>query len=84
MLPLPISREEFNAGRFDLTVPILDFLSLRRYDAFTADEILEQMLVVGRAATLAEIVHALNHLSDLGLVQSKEFSGSRWYTISDT
>ena len=83
MSALPISREEFDAGRFDLTVPILDFLSLRREDAFTADETLEQMIFVGRAATLAEVVHALNHLSELGLVESKEFSGSRWYTVSD-
>ena len=84
MSALPISREEFNAGRFDLTVPILDFLSLRREDAFTAEEVLEQMLVFGRAATFAEVVHTLNQLLDHELVESKEFSGSRWYTISDT
>ena len=84
MSTLPISREEFNAGRFDLTVPILEFLALRRDDAFTAEEVLEQILFFGRAATLAEVVNALNHLIDQELVQSKEFSGSRWYTISDT
>lgn len=83
-MALPISREEFNAGRFDLTVPILDFLLVRREDAFTAEEVLEQILVFGRAATLAEVVHALNQLLDQELVESEEFSGSHWYTISDT
>lgn len=79
---MPISRQEFDAGRYDLSVPITDYLLVRREDAFRADEILEAMIQFGRAVTLAEVVQALESLVDRGEVQSKEIAGSRWYTIS--
>lgn len=34
---MPISREEFDGGLLHLSVPILQFLSLRNGESFTAD-----------------------------------------------
>jgi Fe2+ or Zn2+ uptake regulation protein len=81
---LPISREEFDAGQIDLGIAISEFLTMRREDAFTATEILEQLIRFGRAATLAEVALTLESLVKLSRVESKEFSGSRWYTIINT
>ena len=55
---MTISRQEFDEGRIDLSVPILDFLAVRR-DAFTGQAIFEQLIQFGRRITLGEVVSSL-------------------------
>ena len=55
---MPISRQEFDDGRTNLNVPILQYLGVRRDEAFTADEILAALLdVYGRRAMIAEVIN---------------------------
>ncbi len=78
---MPISRREFEDDRIDLGVPIADYLSIRRDDAFTAQEVLEPMIGFGRPCTLAEVVQALERLAREGTVERKEFAGVPRYII---
>ncbi len=80
---MPVSREEYDRGRIDLTVPLADYLSLRRDDAFTAAELLEQLIQYGRAATITEVVQALGVLVAQGRVDTKELAGIPRYIIRD-
>ena len=79
---MPISRQEFEEGRIDLGIPVAEYLSVRREDAFTAQEILEAMLQFGRRCTLAEVAQALEALVAQRSVQTKEFAGIPRYIIS--
>ena len=80
---MPISRREFDEGRFDLTVPILEYLNVRRDDAFAAEEILTQLTgIFDRQATITEVNQALDGMVQRGMVESREIGMSRWYTIS--
>ncbi len=73
---MPISRQEFDDGRLDLSVPILQFLSLRNGEAFTADEVLDELLnYYGRRVTQSEVVVALDDLVKAARLESKQFAG---------
>ena len=62
---MPISRQEFDDGRTNLNVPILQYLGVRRDEAFTADEILAALLdVYGRRAMIAEDINFLRNLAE--------------------
>jgi len=62
---MPISRQEFDDGRLDLSVPILQFLSLRNGEAFTADQVLDELLnYYGRRVTETEVVVVLEDLGE--------------------
>ena len=77
---MPISRQEFDEGRLDLSVPILQFLSLRNGEAFTADEVLDELLnYYGRRVTQTEVVVALEDLVKADRLESKQFAGAIWY-----
>ena len=77
---MPISRQEFDEGRLDLRVPILQFLSLRSGEAFTADEIFDELMnYYGRRVTQTEVVVALGDLVNSDQLESKQFAGSEWY-----
>ena len=79
---MPISREEFEDGRTNLSVPILQYLNTRRYEAFTADEVLYALATVyERRATVLEVSGILRTLVNSGNIETKEVSGSRMYTI---
>ena len=79
---MPISREEFEDGRVNLNVPILQYLSARREEAFTADEVLYALITVyERRATITEVSGILRTLVNSGNIETKEVSGSRMYTI---
>ena len=78
---MPISRQEFEDGRIDLGIPIADYLSVRRDDAFTANEVLEALIGFGRLCTLAEVAQALDRLTTEGAVVRKEFAGVPRYII---
>ena len=81
---MPISREEFDARRLDLGVPILQFLALRSGEAFPADEVLDELInYYGRRATQAEVVVVLDDLVQAGRLESEQFAGVVWYIYSD-
>ena len=80
---MPISRQEFDDGRLDFGVPLLQYLRARNDEAFTADEILYALLeIYERRVTPAEVVLMLEDLTDAGLVESKAVAGARVYTIA--
>ena len=74
---MPISRQEFDDGRTNLNVPILQYLGVRRDEAFTADEILAALLdVYGRRAMIAEVINFLRNLADAGRIETREIAGT--------
>lgn len=79
---MPISREEFEQGSIDLSLPVAQILRSRPDLAFTAEE-LQAMLTetVARIATLEEVELALHSLISQSLVEVKELEGRRWYTL---
>jgi hypothetical protein len=80
---VPISRQEFDDGRLDLSVPILQYLGARSDEAFTADEILYALLeIYERRATPAEVVVSLDDQVAKGVLESKQMIGMTLYTIS--
>ena len=79
---MPISRQEFDDERADINVPIMQYLGVRRDEAFTAGEILTALLdVYGRRITIAEVVNSLGNLVNAGRIESKEMAGVPMYTI---
>jgi hypothetical protein len=79
---VPISREEFEEGRIDFTVPIAHLLAEYPNMAFSLNEI-HQMLteIESRNATLEEVEQALEALVSRERVQSKDIAGQRWYAM---
>ena len=81
---MPISREEFDQGRIDLAVPIMDLMAGRPAEAFTAPEVLDFLRdVAGRRATLGEIAFALEFLVTRRWALGKVVGGDRRYTIGE-
>ena len=79
---MPISREEFESGQLDLTVPIKRALEANPDFAFSAQEIQERLAdIVERNATEAEVAQQLNNLVEEGVVEVKALGGRRWYII---
>ena len=79
---MPISRQEFDEGRTNIDIPILQYLGVRRDEAFTTGEILTALLdVYGRRITIAEVVNFLGNLVNAGRIESKEMAGVPMYTI---
>ena len=80
---MPISREEFESGRLDLTVPIRQFLEVNPELAFSAEDVVDRLAeIVGRNATESEIIRQLDTLVRVGKVLAKDFGSRRWYIIS--
>jgi hypothetical protein len=60
---VPISREELEEGRIDLTFPIVRILTGSRDLGFSAQEIQQLLMEIdGRDATLADVERALEVL----------------------
>ena len=79
---MPISRGEFEDGRTDLSVPILQYLNARRNEAFTSDEVLYALTTIyERRATVTEVSGLLRALARSGNIETKEVSGTQMYTI---
>ena len=80
---MPISRQEFDDGRLNFGIPILQYLRARNDEAFTVDEILHALVeVYERRVTLAEVVLTLEDLVDSKMIESKFVAGVRVYTIA--
>ena len=79
---MPISRQEYDDGRLDLGVPIVQYMSARSEEAFTADEVLYALLeIYERRATPAEVVVSLEDLIAIGVLESKQRAGMVLYVI---
>ena len=79
---MPISRGEFEEGRTDLSVPVLQYLNVRRDEAFTVEEIHSALSdVYERRATVAEVSSMLRVLVNGSRIETKEVSGTQMYTI---
>ena len=78
---MPISQEEFEQERIDLSVPIADILADRPDLAFTAEEVGPLLVhITARSATVDDVREALDRLASVGSVQRKDIAGQRWYT----
>ena len=82
---MSISREEFEAGRIDLSLPIRSILENNAHIAFNAERV-QQLLVQmqGRSASVDDVVRALDGLVVAEVVEAREIEGERWYTIHIT
>ncbi len=79
---MPISREEFEAGKLDLTVPIRQLLEANPEFAFSAEEIVVRLSeIADRNATVLEVAQQLDDLVQGGVVDSKELGGQMRYII---
>ena len=79
---MPISREELEEGRIDLTIPIVRILASRPDLGFNAQEIQQPLVETdGRNAPLVEVERALGILVQGNRVQTRELKDQRWYTL---
>ncbi len=79
---MPISREELEQGRIDITFPIRRVLASRPDLGFSAAETQHLLVEIeGRHAEVVEVERALESLVLRGQVQLRELEGQRWYTI---
>ena len=80
---MPLSREEFDQRRIDLTLPIVGLLSNRPDLAFTAEDVLQ--ILIGRSArnvTAQEVQQALEALVSRGQIEVAEIEGQQWYAYT--
>ena len=78
---MPISREEFEAQSVDLSLHIFRLLKDNADLAFTAEEIRQMLIQIGRAVGLQEVIEGLEELVQKGEAKRAEISGQRWYTV---
>ncbi len=77
---MPISQEEFEQGRIDLRVPILELLLARRQSAYSVAEIMQLLLEVNnRTAAQSEIQEALTELVQQGQIRTVQIDEVGWY-----
>ena len=79
---MPVSREELEEGRIDLTFPIVRILVDNPNLGLSAEEI--QLLLLetdGRDAQLADVEWALELLVQRDRVQMGEIEDQQWYTL---
>ena len=79
---MPISREELEEGRFDLTFQIVQILTGSPDLGFNAEEVRQLLMEIdGRDALVVEVEMALEILVQRDRVRMREMGGRRWYTI---
>jgi hypothetical protein len=78
----PISGQEFEEGRINLSHPIFELLAHFSGIAFASEEV-QRLLIdtIGRNAELEDVETALESLFSEGRVQRKEIAARRWYTV---
>ena len=82
---MPLSREEFEAGLIDLTIPIRQVLESRPDLSFSSEEIRKLLLQSqSRNATYEQVVLALEQLVSEGRAIARVIEGSKWYTIVES
>ena len=79
---MPLSQEEFELGRSDLTVPLANLLRGFADQAFTAEEVRQLLVdIEGRQAAIEDIVQALEALVAQQRVRKNEIEGQQWYNM---
>ena len=79
---MPISREEFDAERVDISIPIVQLLEANADLAYTTLEVQQRLLErFGRVASPGEVGAALINLFEAGLVERKEIGLQLRYAI---
>ena len=82
---MPLSREEFEAGLIDLTIPIRQVLESRPDLSFNSEEVRELLLQSqSRNATYEQVVLALEQMVTDGRAIAKSIAGGKWYTIVES
>lgn len=80
---MPIPREQFQAGRIDLTLHIRKLLEDHHTHAFTAEEVLVEL--TKKFEDYFPLEYVTQVLEDLTekekCVEAKEIDGKRWYVI---
>ncbi len=77
---MPISREEFQDGKIDLSIPILTVLESGKFEAWNAEELYEQLQSRMRNNIgLIEVIGVLGKLVVDGKLEPKEISGKTYY-----
>jgi hypothetical protein len=85
---MSISREEFDKGRIELTVPVLwvlqELAATQPQQAFTAAVVYQEFRrrLRYRATTVGEVAFALESLHQQGKIQRREIAGERYYNCS--
>ena len=84
---MPISREEFEAGRIDLAFPVRRVLEDNPGAARTAEEVRDLLAQIqARNASVEDVAVALRRLVEQGYVETNEvedFPGVLWYIIRE-
>ena len=79
---VPISRDDFEAGRVDIAGPIAEILSANPEIAYTGHEVRDRLQsLFGRSASLGEVAVALNRLVEDGVVEARDIGLERRYAI---
>jgi len=79
---VPISREELEEGRIDLTFPIVQILTDNPDLGFNAQEVRQLLMEKhARDAPLVEVERALEILVQRDRVQMTEMADQRWYNV---
>ena len=79
---MPISREELEEGRFDLTFPIVRILTGSPDLGFSAEEVRQLLMEIDeRDAPIVEVERALEILVQRDRVRMREIEDQRWYTL---
>ena len=79
---MPISREELEGGRIDLTFPVVRILAATPDLGFSAEEV-QQLLMEKdkREAPLVEVERALEIPVQRDRVRMREIENQRWYNL---
>ena len=79
---MPISREEFDAGHLDLSLPIRRLLQGSSETAFTLEEVQELFeRATGRTVSLDQETQALDRLVAQEQMERTEIDGEPYYVI---
>ena len=79
---MPISREELEEGRIDLTFPIVRILTDNPNLGLSAEEVLQLLNEIdGRDPPIVEVERALEILIRRERVQARDVEDQRWYTL---
>lgn len=79
---MPLSGQEFEEGRINLSHPIRELLAYFSGTAFTLEEVQRLLIATNdRNAELEDTERALESLVGEARVQRKEIAGRRWYTV---
>lgn len=78
---MPVSRSEFESGKFELNGLLAEFLHSNADYAYTAEELVQKLASGNVNVTVEEVRNALELLAGRGRVERKTISGMVYYGI---